>query len=145
MGASLSRRDFSLVVLSLPAGCASEPLRAQPPTRPPQGRAAPPRSEPLPPRGPGDAAAVALTASAAPAGTVVLIGHAFPPGEVPRGVRLALRLPNERGLHPVDLRVLSRYGDGSVRSALLVVSPPLLPRDRPLGALIAREPPGRTL
>lgn len=147
MGPSLTRRDFSLVVLSLPAACAAESSSAQAPSRQPQPQrpSSPPRPEPLPARGPGDAAAIALTAAGTPPGTAVAFGHAFPPGAVPRDARLALRLPNERTLLPIDLRVLSRHRDGSVRTAILVIAPPALPRDRPLGALIAAEAAGRQL
>lgn len=146
MGPSLTRRDFSLVVLSLPAACAAEPSSAQAPSRPPQQRpSSPPRPQPLPARGPRDAAAIAVTAAGTPPGTAVTFGHAFPPGAVPRDARLALRLPNERTLLPIDLRVLSRHRDGSARTAILVIAPPALPRDRPFGALIAAEAAGRQL
>ncbi|MCS6854613.1 MAG: hypothetical protein NZ523_07660 [Elioraea sp.] len=137
---SLTRRDFTLVVLTAPAGCAADMAAAQAPQRqapprPQPQRPAPP--EPLPRRGPGDVAAVALRAAASAPGILLTLAQAFPPGAVPRDGRLGVRLEGEREIRPAQLTVLSRHRDGSLRTALITVAAPPLPADRPRGALVS--------
>lgn len=137
---SLTRRDFTLAVLTVPAGCAADMAAAQAPQRPAPPRAQPQRParpEPLPRRGPGDVAALALRAGAPAPGILLSLAQAFPPGAVPRGAQLGLRLEGEREIRPVQLAVLSRHADGSARIALLAVAAPPLPADRPRGALVS--------
>lgn len=137
----LTRRELAPLALSLAAACASPvpPAVAQQRRRPPPRTMPPP--PPLPaPRRAGDLGGLVLLGDGTPAGTVMLIGHAFPPGALPRGHGLALRLAS--GDRPIEttLQVLARHPDGSARAVLIGLAAPALPRGSHAGALIARVP-----
>lgn len=137
----LGRRAFTLAVVTAPAGCAPEPSLSQTPPRPQPQRPAQPgqrgaETGPLR-RGQGDLAAISLRAAATAAAGQVTLAHAFPPGALPRDGRLELRFEGERMGRPVQLKVLARHADGSVRTALITVAAPPLPADRPRGALVS--------
>lgn len=137
----LTRRELGPLALSIAAACASPvpPAGAQAPRRAPPRALPPPPPTPVP-RREGDIGGLVLEGHGTPVGTVMLIGHAFPPGALPRGHGLALRLVS--GDRPIEaaLQVLARYPDGSARAGLISLMAPALPRGSRVGVLIARVP-----
>jgi hypothetical protein len=136
----LTRRELAPFTLSLAAACASPapPATAQQPRRgPPRGQQPPPVPAP---RREGDIGGLLIEGQGARADSVMLIGHAFPPGTLPRGYGLAVRLAD--GDRPIEasLQVLTRHPDGSVRVGMIAMVPPPLPTGRSVGVLIARVP-----
>lgn len=139
----LTRRELVPFTLSLAAACAS-PV---PPATAQQRRPPPPRApQPPPPSLPDasqadDIGGIAFTGSDATAGTLVMIGHAFPAGALPRGHGIAARLDPGGQAVPVQMQVLRRYPDGSVRMAMLGLEVPTLPEGRHGGVVLSRRPP----
>ena len=136
----LTRRELAPLTLSIAAACASPAPQAsaQQQRQPPLNLPPPP---PLPtPQQANDLGGLALLGDGGPAGAVMLIGHAFPPGAVPRGHGPALRLAS--GDRPIEatLQVLARHSDGSARTVLIGLAAPALPRGSHAGVLIARVP-----
>lgn len=137
----LTRRELAPLALSIGAACAAPapPVNAQPPRRvPPRGQHPPPVPTP---RREGDIGGLLIESQSVGGGTMVLIGHAFPPGALPRGHGLAVRLAT--GDRPIDasLQVLTRHPDGSARVGMIAVMPPPLPPGRPAGVILARTSP----
>ncbi|WP_439576668.1 hypothetical protein [Elioraea sp.] len=136
----LTRRELAPLALSIAAACASPVPPAIAQQRRPPPRALPP-PPPMPaPRRAGDIGGLVLEGHGTPAGTVMLVGHAFPPGALPRGHGVALRLV--AGDRPIEaaLQVLARHPDGSARAGLISLAAPALPRGGRAGVLIARVP-----
>lgn len=137
----LTRRELAPFTLSLAAACASPapPATAQQPRRGPPRAPQPP---PVPaPRREGDIGGLLIEGQGARADSVMLIGHAFPPGTLPRGHALAVRLA--AGDRPIEasLQVLTRHPDGSVRVGMIAMAPPPLPPGRSAGVILARASP----
>lgn len=134
----LTRRELAPFALSLAAACASP----APPAAAQQRRTLQPPPPPLPQASrPGDIGGIAFTGSGAPAGTLVMMGHAFPAGALPRGYGLAARLAAGGRAVPVQMQVLRRHPDGSVRMAMLGLEVPTLPEGRHGGVVLSQLPP----
>lgn len=138
----LTRRELAPLALTLAAACASPapPATAQQPRRPsarPQAEAAPPMPAVPRPVRPGDIAGLVIEGTEA-AESTLLLGLAFAPGDLPRGAGLAARrVPGDQPI-AVSLRVLARHPDGSVKTALLGLTPPALRPRAHLGVLLER-------
>lgn len=79
---------------------------------------------PAPARPPATVARFGFEGTGLPAGTVALFGHAFAPGTLWEGEGLLLRRANTDAPLRVQMNTLSRWGNGSVRSALLAAELP---------------------
>jgi len=90
---------------------------------------------------PGDLTGFLLEAlGPSPAGTVVVLGQAFRPGDLPRAARLAARLADGRPV-PAQLDVSVRHPDGSVRFGLVSLAIPALGRaGQRLGIILSAQP-----
>lgn len=86
----------------------------------------------------GDIVGLVLEGAGAPAGTVTVLGHAFRPGDLPRGASLAARLADGAAL-PVQLDVTTRHADGSVLFGVVSLTGPALSRGQRAGVLLARD------
>ncbi len=141
---NLTRRELAPFALSLAAACASPvlPVAAQPRRSPPQ-----PPPPPLPNASrAGDIGGIAFTGTDAPAGTLVMMGHAFPAGALPRGQGLAARLAADGRAVPVQMQVLRRHPDGSARMAMIELELPALPEGRHGDVVLSRlSPVGQSL
>lgn len=146
---SFGRRRIALLAGLLLPGCAGAPStgRAQAPrpsARPapaPAGRAAvllPPL--PCADRA-GDLCALLLEGSGAPAGTVVVFGQAFRPGDLPPGAGLGARLAADGRALAAQLDVQRRHPDGSARFALVALAAPALPAGQRAGVVLSRAAP----
>ena len=87
------------------------------------------------PSGPGDIVGLILEGTGAPAGTVVVIGHAFRPGDLPRGAGIRARGPDGREV-PAQLDVISTHTDGSTRLGVLSLAPPAIGRGQERGFML---------
>lgn len=90
--------------------------------------------------GSGEVVGLVLTGSGAPAGSIVVFGQAFRPGDVPRDAGLAARRSNGAPL-PLQMDVATRHPDGSVRFAVLALAAPALRRGETEGILLSRAAP----
>lgn len=86
---------------------------------------------------PGDVASILLEGSGAPAGTVVIFGLVFAPGQVPNGSGVAARIAGG-GPVPTQLDVVTRHADGSARFGVAAVAAPALRAGERAAVLFAR-------
>jgi hypothetical protein len=86
----------------------------------------------------GDIVGLLLDGGDAPAGTVVVFGQVFRPGDVPAGGALAARLAANGQRLPTQLDVSRRHPDGSARFGLVSLAVPALPAGRRIGVVLAR-------
>jgi hypothetical protein len=87
---------------------------------------------------PGEIASLVLEGSGAPAGTVVVFGQVFRPGDLPRDMGLGARIADGRPV-AAQLDVKTRHSDGSARFALVSVAAPALRQGEHLGVLLERR------
>jgi hypothetical protein len=94
------------------------------------------------PRHVDDIAGLVLEGSGAPAGTVVVLGHAFRQGDLPRTATLAASLPDGRAV-PVQADVTTRHPDGSALFAVVSLAQPALRVGERIGVMLSRraDPP----
>lgn len=88
---------------------------------------------------PGDIVALLLEGSGAPAGSVVVFGQAFRPGDLPADATLAARLADGRAM-PVQVDLKGRHADGSARFGVVSLAAPALRRGERAGVVLARGP-----
>jgi hypothetical protein len=74
------------------------------------------------------------------AGSVVVFGQVFRPGDLPRGQGLHARLSNGQAL-PVQLDVRNRHPDGSVRLGLVALAAPALGRGQAAEVMLSAGAP----
>ena len=115
---------LGLCGLISPAGCAQAQVSQQRP--------------PCPAR-PGDIVGLVLEGRGNPAGTVVVFGQAFRPGDVPAGRGLVARLSNGQPVR-VQLDIRNRHPDGSVRLGQIALAAPALSARQRALVLLAAEP-----
>lgn len=105
-----------------------------------QGQGGAVRLPPLPcTTNPGDIVALLLEGSGAPAGTVVVFGQAFRPGDLPAAAALTARLADGRALL-LQFDLKSRHADGSARFGVVSLAAPALRRGERAGVVLARGP-----
>lgn len=96
------------------------------------------RAVPLPCGGhPGDVTGLVLEGRGTPAGTVVVFGQAFRPGDVLRGARLAARLAEDGRPLPAQMDIQTRHPDGSARFAVVSFLAPALRLGGRAGVVLA--------
>jgi hypothetical protein len=87
---------------------------------------------------PGDILGILLEGTGAPAGTVVVFGQAFRPGDLPRGARLVARRADGQPL-AAQADVHARHADGSAKHATVALAAPALPAGARLGVVLSRS------
>ena len=88
------------------------------------------------PSGAGEIVGLVLEGTGAPAGTVVVIGHAFRPGDLPRGAGLRARQVDGRDV-PAQLDVFATHPDGSARLAVVSLAPPAISKGQERGFVLS--------
>jgi hypothetical protein len=87
------------------------------------------------PTRPGEIVGLVLQGTGAPAGTVVVFGHAFRAGDLPRGAALGARLAGGAPL-PAQADITARHADGSARFAVVSLATPALAPGARTGVLL---------
>ena len=131
-GPTLRRREIGILAAAL-GGCAMQPsVRA----RPAGAVLAPPM--PCAER-PGDVVGLVLEGTGAPAGTIVVFGQAFRPGDMPREAGLVAQLAGGLPL-PAQLDARTWHPDGSVRFGLVSLAVPWLSAGARQAVILAAGP-----
>jgi hypothetical protein len=90
---------------------------------------------------PGDIVGLLLEGAGSPAGTVMVFGHAFRPGDLPQGAGLSARLADTGRAARAQVDVTTRHADGSARFAVVAVEVPVaLPVGDRAGLVLAAAP-----